>query len=164
MEWFNTDCMYNGDWGRGFRILAGFGKKPADEKHVDLPTDKVASTLCSRLLREITYFFLISRIELRVKKAGGHRSREPSFGEVGLVVPDIVPGLSLSHRLVPHIELTSLHLSPLDRKLLWLWLWLGKKGNIISLSNLYLLIKVAGCQRKPHNFLACLKYDELAQK
>ena len=57
-----------------------------------MPTDKVASTLCSRLLREIIYFFLISRIELRVKKAGGHRSREPSFGEVGLIVPDIVPG------------------------------------------------------------------------
>ena len=29
------------------------------------------------------YFLVISRIELRVKKAGGHRSREPSFGEVG---------------------------------------------------------------------------------
>ena len=52
-----------------------------------------------------------------MKKAGGHRSREPSFGEVGLIVPDIVPGLSLSHGLVPHIELTSLHLSPLDRKI-----------------------------------------------
>lgn len=26
--------------------------------------------------------FISTRIELRVKKAGGHRSREPSFGEV----------------------------------------------------------------------------------
>jgi len=54
------------------------------------------------------------RIELRVKKAGGHRSREPSFGEV--------------------------------------------KKNRISLTNLYLSIKMAGCKKKKHNFLACLDY------
>ena len=30
----------------------------------------------------MVYLLFISRIELRVKKAGGHRSREPSFGEV----------------------------------------------------------------------------------
>ena len=47
--------MYNRNRGRGFRILAGFGKKYADEKqffrtlplhgHVGLPTDKMAMSL-----------------------------------------------------------------------------------------------------------------------
>lgn len=32
--------------------------------------------------KKLMYFLFIYRIELRVKKAGGHRSREPSFGEV----------------------------------------------------------------------------------
>ena len=36
------------------------------------------------------YFLFVSRIELRVKKAGGHRSREPSFGEVRHIVPGVV--------------------------------------------------------------------------
>ena len=54
------------------------------------------------------YFLFICRIELRVKKAGGHRSREPSFGEVGHIVPSVVVWACLG--LVLHMGLTSLHL------------------------------------------------------